>query len=45
MDNGLDITSADYKSGYCIFELDTSLSVCYGEPQEWKRNGTLQANV
>ena len=20
-------------------------SVCHGEPQEWKRNGTLQANV
>ena len=41
MDNGLDITRADYKSGYCIFEFDTSPSLCHGELQERKRNETL----
>ena len=43
--NGLDIARADYKSGYCIFEFDTSSSFCHGEPQEWKRNGTLQSDI
>ena len=45
MDNGLDITRSDYKSGYCIFGFDTSPSICNGEPLERKRNGTLQANI
>ena len=44
-DNGLDIKRADYKSGYCIFGFDTFPSLCHGEPQEQKRNGTLQANI
>ena len=45
MDNGFNITMADYKSGYCIFEFDSSPSLCHGEPQEWERNITLRANV
>ena len=45
MDNSLDITRADYKSGYCIFRFDTSPSLCHGEPQEWKRNGALRVNI
>ena len=45
MDNGLDITRVDYKSGYCIFGFDTSPNLCHGEPQERERNGTLRANV
>ena len=45
VDNGLDITRADYKSGYCIFGFDTSPCLCHGEPQEWERNKTLRANI
>ena len=45
MDNGLDITRVDYKSGYCIFGFDTSPTLCHGEPQERKRNGTLRTNI
>ena len=45
MDNGLDITRADYKSGYCIFGFDTSPSLCHGELQERKINGTLRVYV
>ena len=45
MDDGSDITKVDYKSGYCIFECDTSLTLCHGEPQERKRSGTLRANI
>ena len=45
MDNGLDITRADDKSGCCIFAFDTSPSLCHGEPQERKRNATLRANI
>ena len=41
MENGLDITRVEYKSGYCIFGFDTSPTLCHGEPQERKRNGTL----
>ena len=33
MNNGLDITSADYKSGCFIFGLYTSPSLCCEEPQ------------
>ena len=44
-DNGLDITRADYKSGYYVFGFDTPTSLCHEEPQERKRNGTLQENV
>ena len=40
VDNGLDITRARYKFGYDIFGFNTSPSLCYGEPQERKRNGT-----
>ena len=40
VDNGLDITRAGYKFGYDIFGFNTSTSLCYGEPQERKRNGT-----
>ena len=29
MENGLDITRADYKSGYCIFGFDTSPSLSW----------------
>ena len=39
MDNGLGITRAVYKSGYCVFGLETSPSLCHRESQEWKRNG------
>ena len=45
MDNGLDITRVDYKSGYCIFRFDTSPTLCHGERQEWKINGTLRASI
>ena len=45
MDNGLNITRVDYKSGYCIFRFDTSPTLCHGELQEWKINGTLRANI
>ena len=45
MDNGLNITKVDYKSGYCIFGFDTSSTLCHGAPQERKRNGTLRRNV
>ena len=45
MDNGLDITRADYKSGCYIFGLHTSPSLCYGESQERKRNGTSQVTT
>ena len=38
IDNGLDITRVDYKSGYCIIGFDTSPTLCHGEPQERKRN-------
>ena len=38
IDNGLDITRADYKSDYHIFGFDTSPSLCHGEPQVRKRN-------
>ena len=31
MDNGLNITKVDYKSGYCIFGFDTSPTLCHGE--------------
>ena len=41
MDNGLNITRTDNKSGYCIFGFDTFPFLCEREPQEWKRNGTL----
>ena len=44
-DSDLDIKRADYKSGYCIFGFNTSPSLCHGEPQEWKRNGTLRTNI
>ena len=40
MDNGLDITRAGYKSGYCIFGFGTSPSLYHGQSQERKRNGT-----
>ena len=29
MDNGLNIMKAGYKSSYCIFEFDTSPSLCH----------------
>ena len=45
MENGLDIMRVDYKSGYCIFGFDTSPTLCHGEPQERKINGTLRANI
>ena len=45
MDNGLDITRVDYKSGYYIFGFDTSPTLCHRQPQEQKRNGTLRVNV
>ena len=45
MDNGLDITRADYKAGFCIFGFNTSPSLCHGEPQKQKRNGTLRADI
>ena len=45
MDNGLDITRADYKSGYFVFGFDTSPCLCHGEPQERKRNRTFPANI
>ena len=45
VNNCLDITRADYKSGYCIFGFNTSPSLCHREPQERKRNGTLRANI
>ena len=51
MDNGLDFTRTDYKSGFCIFGFDTSLclsvsfSLCHGKTEEQKRNGTLRANT
>ena len=45
MDNGLDITRADYKFGYCIFGFDRSPALCHEEPQERKRNGTLRENT
>ena len=41
IENGLDVTRVDYKSGYCIFGFDTSPTLCHGEPQEWKRNRSL----
>ena len=50
MENSLDITRADYKSGYCIFGFNTSF-LCHGEPQErekmelCKRNANITANV
>ena len=45
MDNGLGITRVDYKFRYCIFGFYISPTLSHGEPQEWKRNGTLRANV
>ena len=45
MDNGLNITRTDNKSGYCIFGFDTFPFLCEREPQEWKRNGTLPVIV
>ena len=45
VDNGLGIKRVECKSGYCIFGFDTSPALCHGEPQEWKRNGTLRANI
>ena len=45
MDNVLDITRVGNKSVYCIFGFDTSPTLCHGEPQEWKRIGTLRANI
>ena len=45
MDNGLDITRADYKLGYCIFGFDTSPALCHEEPQERNRNRTLRENT
>ena len=45
MDNGLDITRVDYKSGYCIFGFDTSPILYHGEPQERKRNQALRAKI
>ena len=45
MDNGLDITRADYKSGYFVFGFHTSPCLCHGEPQERKRNRTFPANI
>ena len=51
MDNGLDFTRTDYKSGFCIFGFDISLSLsvsfslCHGKTEEHKRNGTLRANT
>ena len=41
MDNGLDITRANYKSGYCIFGFGTSPPLCHSELQERKINQTL----
>ena len=35
----------DYKSGYYNFGFNTSPTLCHGEPQEQKRNGTLGANI
>ena len=35
----------DYKSGYYNFGFNTSRTLCHGEPQEQKRNGTLGANI
>ena len=34
VNNGLDITSADYNSGYDIFGFDTSPPICHGEEIE-----------
>ena len=45
IDNGLDIMRVDYKSGYYNFGFNTSPTLCHGEPQEQKRNGTLGANI
>ena len=45
MDNGLDITRADYKPDYCILGFDTSPSLYQGERQVWKRNGALRTNI
>ena len=36
---------ADYKSGYCSFGFHISPSLCHREPQEQKRNKTLQTNI
>ena len=36
MDNGLNIMKAGYKSSYCIFEFDTSPSLCHGELKNGK---------
>ena len=40
MDIGLDITRADYKSGYCFLGFNKSPSLCRGDTQERKRHGT-----
>ena len=45
MDNGLDITRVDYKSGHFIFGFNTSPTLCHGKPQERERNRTLRANI
>ena len=45
MNNGLDIMTADYKSGSFTVGFNTSPSLCHGEPQKWKRNGTLRVNI
>ena len=37
MDNGLDITRVDYKSGYSIFGFDTSPTLCHEKPKERKK--------
>ena len=44
-DNGFDITRVGYKSCHFIFGFNTSPTLCYGEPQEQKKNGTWQANI
>ena len=45
VDNSLDISRFDHESGYCIFGFDICPSLCHGEPQVRKRNGTLRANI
>ena len=45
MDSALDITRADYKSGYCIFGFDASFSLYHRNPQKRKRHGTFRANI
>ena len=41
VNNGLDITSGDYKFVCCILGFDTSPSLCHGEPQKREKNQFL----